>query len=97
MIVVNFVVSHSVGIKGTCSPSSHFFMCRPNSSSCGLSFRVAAGGVRVGPRVAPRDGVHGGLRHGVDLDANEPSPAAWSRAVCGNRPPVQTGLTLASS
>ena len=47
MIVVNFVVSHSVGIKGTCSPSSHFFMCRPNSSSCGLSFRFAAGGVRV--------------------------------------------------
>ena len=47
----NGVVSHSVGIKGTCSPSSHFFMCRPNSSSCGLSFRVAAGGVpRVGPR-----------------------------------------------
>ena len=24
-------------------------MCRPNSSSCGLSFRFA-GGVRVGPR-----------------------------------------------
>ena len=42
MIVVNGVVSHSVGIKGTCSPSSHFFMCLPNSSSCGLSFRFAA-------------------------------------------------------
>ena len=50
MIVVNGVVSHSVGIKGTCSPSSHFLMCRPNSSSCGLSFRFA-GGVRVGPRM----------------------------------------------
>ena len=44
------VVSYSVGIKGTCSPSSHFLMCFPNSSSCGLSFRFEAGGVRVGPR-----------------------------------------------
>ena len=42
--------SYSVGINGTCSPSSHFFMCRPNSSSCGASFLFDAGGVRVGPR-----------------------------------------------
>ena len=50
MIVVNLFVSHSVGMSGTCSPSSHFFMCRPNSSSCGFSFRFEAGGVRDGPR-----------------------------------------------
>ena len=44
MIVVKVVVSHSVGMSGTCSPSSHFFMCRPNSSSCGAVIVPLRGG-----------------------------------------------------